>query len=241
MNNKEAGHQLKVETTRLHERVYDSLKRALMQGAFAPGRVLTIRELAKDIGTSIQPVRDALARLTSEGAFEQLPNRSIRVRQLTRESFEELYGLRKLLEGEAAAKAAEGATDADFKQLERYIHDMDVAIKQRDNEGYLSSNQSFHFAVYKAAHAPHLMLFIESLWLRVGPLMRIIPDKMPWIDMRSKTAQEHHKNLLQSLRDRQAEKARGALHGDLDSSAEAFRKNYDFEAQDVYPGTKSKR
>jgi len=225
--------QLKVETSRLHERVYESLRRALLQGAFAPGRVLTIRELARDIGTSMQPVRDALARLTSEGALEQLPNRSIRVPPLTRRSFEELYELRKLLEGEAAAKAAKNMTPEDIEQLQLTFDEMDLAIDGLDNEGYLSANQKFHFCIYRAAESPGLMLFIESLWLRAGPLMRLIPEKFPMIEKRSKEAQRHHELLFQALKNGNAEMARLALHGDLDSAADAFRKNYSFSNQSL--------
>ncbi len=219
---------LKVETARLHERVYESLRRALLQGVFAPGRVLTIRELAADIGTSMQPVRDALARLTAEGAFEQLPNRSIRVPLMTREGLEELYDLRKLLEGEAAARAAQNATPEELSTLDSIFLEMNDAIGNVSNEDYLLHNQRYHFAIYNAAHTPGLLVFIESLWLRAGPLMRLIPDKFPLIERRSREAQTHHELLLRAVKDRNGELARIALHADLDSAAEAFRANLTF-------------
>src|SRR3954452_14236848 len=67
-----------------HIRAYGVLKEAVLAGHFRPGEVLTLRSLAKQLSIGEMPVREALRRLTSEGAFESLPNRSARVPVLTR-------------------------------------------------------------------------------------------------------------------------------------------------------------
>ena len=63
--------------------------------------------------------------------------------------------------------------------------------------------------------------------------MRLIPEKFPMIEKRSKEAQRHHELLFQALKNGNAEMARLALHGDLDSAADAFRKNYSFSNQSL--------
>ncbi len=70
----------RLERETLHERAYDEVKKAIMGGAIAPGEPMTIRALAKALGTSVMPVREALRRLVAERALELLPNARLRCR-----------------------------------------------------------------------------------------------------------------------------------------------------------------
>ena len=96
----------------VQDRVYSELRRALIGGLFAPGQVVTIRQLSDALMTSTMPVRDALGRLISERALEALPNRSIRVPPMTLERIDDLLRTRMLIEGEAIALAAPRMTPA---------------------------------------------------------------------------------------------------------------------------------
>ena len=80
----------RVERETIQERVYSALREKLMRGGFAPGQKLKLAELARAFGVSAMPVREALNRLTAERALESLPNRTVRVPQLSRESLQEL-------------------------------------------------------------------------------------------------------------------------------------------------------
>src|SRR5580704_5437217 len=96
-----------VERETLNDRVYRELKNSIMAGSFKPGSELTLRSVADALGTSLMPVRDAMRRLVSERALEVLPSRKIALPVLTVDKFLELRRIRLLLEGEAAALAAE--------------------------------------------------------------------------------------------------------------------------------------
>ena len=96
-----------VERETLNDRVYRELKNSIMAGSFKPGSELTLRSVAHALGTSLMPVRDAMRRLASERALEVLPSRKIALPVLTVDKFLELRRIRLLLEGEAAALAAE--------------------------------------------------------------------------------------------------------------------------------------
>ena len=71
----------------LHDRVYAELRRSLIHGVFVTGQMLRIQDLAEKLQTSTMPVREALGRLVSEQALEALPNRTVRVPVITRESW----------------------------------------------------------------------------------------------------------------------------------------------------------
>ncbi|MFT4144166.1 MAG: GntR family transcriptional regulator, partial [Mobilitalea sp.] len=90
----------------LNGQAYARLCRDLKAGRFAPGEKLKLRDLAAEMGISPTPVREALARLISEQALEQVGHHSVRVPVMDEERFAEVRELRLVLEGRAAARAA---------------------------------------------------------------------------------------------------------------------------------------
>ena len=161
----------------VQDRVYTELRRALIGGRFAPGQVLTIRQLAVALMTSTMPVRDALGRLITERALEMLPNRSIRVPPVTLDRIEDLLCARILIEGEAMALAAARMTPGLLDRLRVTMADW-AEMQPRtstdavDREAAL--NQSFHFEIYRACGSTILLPMIESLWLQSGDRKSVV-------------------------------------------------------------------
>ena len=83
-----------LETVPVHEQVYRQLTRALMAGRIPPGRKLTSRKVAAELGCSDMPVRAALARLQSLRALEALPNGSMILPRMDRARFADLMAPR---------------------------------------------------------------------------------------------------------------------------------------------------
>lgn len=96
----------------LADGVYEQIRTLIMNDGIAPGNRVNIDEVARELDVSGTPVREALARLESEGLVVRLPLRGYRVTELlTRAEVEDIYGLRLLLEPPSAAKAASVMTD----------------------------------------------------------------------------------------------------------------------------------
>ena len=90
----------------VQDRVYQELRRALVGGLFAPGQVLTIRQLADALATSTMPVRDAVGRLITEQALEILPNRSIRAGAIASSTAPARFGSLRSGSGSSAGMAS---------------------------------------------------------------------------------------------------------------------------------------
>lgn len=161
----------------LHEHAYMQLREALMTGRFVPGQKMTIRGLAGALSISPTPIREALHRLTTEGALRAEPNRRLIVPLLSIDEFQELRDLRISLEGLATerATASISATEIDsLKQLDASIRSLRRA---GDISGTIQNIHRFHHMIYAAARMPTLKHLIEGLWLRNGPYLHLLfPD-----------------------------------------------------------------
>jgi len=208
----------------LGNRVYGALRGALTRGRFAPGQVLTIRALAAALNTSRMPVREALLRLGAEGALEVLDNGSVRMPVLSGARYFELTQVRILLEGEAAAQAAQHAAAADVRLSRRLSDVYDAAVRAGDQEAMLSGNLDFHFQIYRLARNDTLMHHIEQLWMQAGPyvartlgLAAIAPGLK-----HSAYSEGGHRDLLKALAAADPKAAHAAIEKDIRSGLQLF-------------------
>lgn len=157
-----------------HEAIYIRLRNMVLFGELAPGQAVTILGLRDTLGAGMTPVREAIRRLTAEGALERADNRRVRVPYMTADALDELYFARIALEPRLARIAAERHGPALADSLQVIDQTLDQAILSGDIRGYLEYNYKFHFCLYEAAGAEVLLRLVASLWLRIGPSLRIM-------------------------------------------------------------------
>ncbi|GLY44243.1 GntR family transcriptional regulator [Amycolatopsis sp. NBRC 101858] len=103
----------------LADGVYEQIRALIMNDGIEPGARVNIDEIARELGVSGTPVREALARLESEELVSRLPLRGYRVTELlNRKEVDDMYSLRLLLEPPSAARAAAAMSDANVAALE---------------------------------------------------------------------------------------------------------------------------
>lgn len=194
----------------------DAIKQILWSGKVMPGEQLSIRKTAEALGVSMMPVRDAFSRLVADHALEVTPNRSVRVPVLSLQTFTEITRIRFEIEGMAVAEAA-GHTDTSLLQTIGQMNDalsLEMGKEQADTQELVSLNQRFHFAIYEAAAMPVLFQMIESLWLRIGPILNYdLRQGSP--RTREQVAVRHHRALIDALQQGDPEGARRAVVADI--------------------------
>ncbi len=130
----------------LADQVYQTLRDLLRTGRIGPSERLQEVALATQLGVSRTPVREALARLASEGLVEA-DGRSFAVPGLTPDDLDDIYALRGLLEPEAIRLATSRATDpAKRKPLDQALADAVVAHEAGDAESFIAANSRFREA-----------------------------------------------------------------------------------------------
>jgi DNA-binding GntR family transcriptional regulator len=149
------------------DQVHAELLERIVAGELRPGARLRQEALAEELGVSRTPLREALARLVSEGLVEFVPNRGATVARRDFSDMEQAWRARLVIEPGAARLAAE-------RQERLAIESMrETVLRQRsvadDVTASFALNREFHLALVAAAGNAHLSQFAELLWLsRIG-------------------------------------------------------------------------
>src|SRR6056297_179020 len=201
-----------------HEVVYRRLRDQVLFGEFEPGQPVTIQGLTESLGVGMTPVREALRRLTAEGALEFLGNRRIAVPVLDHRAIDELTVARKALEPELARRAAGNATRDDINRLTEIDTRLDAAIRRGDVGQYLIENHRFHADLYALATAPILSEMVLRLWLRFGPSLRVVCGQFG-----TRNLPDRHKDVLVALSADDGAAAAEAMLADVVQGMEQIR------------------
>ena len=160
------GLRIELEERRLVDRVYERIKEAIQDGRIKPGQRLVQDALARQLGISRSPVREAIVRLGQEGFIHLEPHRGAVVRPVTDREMDQIYQVRQLLEPFAAAEASAHATD---EEIDRLVEVQREAEHQRDalNPGQVFwVNGEFHRVLVAPCRNEVLVGLLASLWER---------------------------------------------------------------------------
>lgn len=125
-------------------KAYHQLKRRIIDLRFRPGEILMVQSLAKELGTSRTPVREALVRLQQEGFVEEAEGKKFKVTEINLKSILELHEIRELMEGLAVKRVAENPTRAQIDKLRRLTKRMELALGGHDPDRFFEADLEFH-------------------------------------------------------------------------------------------------
>jgi DNA-binding GntR family transcriptional regulator len=152
----------------LRQSVYETLADRIIAGALKPGQHLVETELARRLGVSRQPVREALHRLEAEGWVDLRPSQGAFVHVPTDQEVDELLDVRELLEGATARLAARAATPEAVAALRAVWQEGADIVERGDVEGTVAANNRFHAAVTDVAGNAVLAELAGIVARRVG-------------------------------------------------------------------------
>ncbi len=151
------------------EAAYQRLKRDIMEGVYTPRQHLVETDIAPALGVSRATLRAVLIRLQHEGLIETQPNRGAQVRAFSVEEAAKILQVREVLEGLAAALAAEKATPAQLAELRTIVTEMEKTLADGDLLGHLPLAGRFHRVIVEAAAHEVIEQFLNTLH---APLIR---------------------------------------------------------------------
>jgi DNA-binding GntR family transcriptional regulator len=193
-----------------HETIYLRVKEMILFGEVVPGQPVTIHGLSETIGTGVTPAREAIRRLTAEGALVTLENRRIVVPEMTAHRLDQIALVRLTVEPQLAELAVNNCKNSDIERLEDIDAQVDEAMKNGDIRSYLEANYRFHFALYDMADAGILRRIAETLWLRAGPSLRVVCGRFGTANLT-----DQHRQATTALRAGDAAGVRSAMDEDI--------------------------
>jgi len=190
----------------LSARVKDRILQWILEGELAPGSRIVETRVARRLGTSQAPVREALRDLATLGFVEIRPYQGSRVRRPSARELREAIVVRGELEALAGRLAASRIGDACLERLESLMAGMAAAADRNDPHEQALLNTEFHAAIVEVAANRSL----ERLWRMLEPFGRTyVTASMPGIDLR--WLGERHITIVQALRAHDPEAAAAAL------------------------------
>jgi DNA-binding GntR family transcriptional regulator len=204
----------KINVLPVREQVAAALRKAIFSNELEIGKEITQEEVAKKLGISRMPVREAFQILERDGLLILHNNRSAVVRGLTKEDLRDHYEIRSMLEGEAAARAS-GKPDC-YPELERLHGQAKESLSSSDVTAYIKANEAFHRAIWEASRSVRLKSLLNQLWNGLPPqVAEFLPNQ-------AEQSIPEHQNILDAIREGNAEAARRAMQAHIRRSMNDF-------------------
>jgi DNA-binding GntR family transcriptional regulator len=168
----------------MQEIAYDAIRDGILAGRHGPGQRLIADDLARELGVSRMPVREALHRLEVAGLVTITPHRGAVVSELSEHECVEIYHVRAVLDGLATRLAAPHLSGADHARLSALLVEMEAGVEAKDPQRVLSINREFHTLIWIAARAPRLRDLLENLYdasQRFRNISVLIPGRLDQI------------------------------------------------------------
>ena len=150
----------------VRSRVLQSLRGALVAGQMVPGQVYSAPVLAKQLGVSPTPVREAMLELAKEGLVLPVPNKGFRVRELSDRELDEITAVRLLLEVPATVAVLDVLTPADLRTLRPLAEAIISSAAAKDLVGYVEHDREFHLALLALGGNAQLVQLVGELRAR---------------------------------------------------------------------------
>jgi len=144
----------------------EQLREAIILGELPAGTPLRLDELARSLGMSISPIREAVRQLEALGLAKHVPHQGAKVLDFDVDELRDLFEVRLALESLAVRRAAERFTDADATTARAHLTRFDDTREAGDVRQTMRAHTAFHFTLYDASGSPWLVALIRPAWVR---------------------------------------------------------------------------
>jgi len=197
----------------LTERVYLTIKEAILTLQLKPASQLVEDELARQLGTSKTPVRDALLALERDGLVTKIPYKGTYVADVSPVDVEEIFELRAVLEGLAARLAVHSFSDEHIAEAEQTLNRADEARQRGELDAASQFGERFHNSILVRADNRHLSPILKNLDNQMRRL-RLLSNRF---EARLGKSAGEHRQVLVALRARDADGVEQAMRHHLQS------------------------
>ncbi|MBY7144516.1 GntR family transcriptional regulator [Virgibacillus sp. NKC19-3] len=213
-----------IQSETLADQAYRIIKQAITNGDLKDGELLPEERLAKDLGISRTPLRDALGRLTSEGLIIQQKSAPALVASFTKENSLEYMELRNLLEIYNIEKIIAKVSDELLKELHTKLENQLTAINEDKYNEFIELDREFHLILASYNDNSELKKIIHRINTGVNRAFLILSSTVP---KSAKEAYEEHLEIVKALEKRDVVLARDKMRIHMYNVEKRFLSYYD--------------
>ena len=196
---------------------FKALRDSILSGKLIPNETYNEMALAKRLGISRTPVREALLELSNQGLVTFMPRVGVRINHFTKQDVEEIFELRKAIELFAIAKVTKDFLRHDFASLETTLQSQREAIKKENFAAFLNADREFHLTFTKLTNNKRLLTTLEN----IRDMIQVMSIRALAIEMRAKEVVEEHEKVIEAVKKGIPEKAVQEMEKHLNLSKRA--------------------
>ncbi|MTI66914.1 MAG: GntR family transcriptional regulator [Firmicutes bacterium] len=205
----------------LRDIVFDSLRKAIIEGDLKPGERLMEVQLAERLGVSRTPVREAIRKLELEGLVVMAPRKGAHVADVSIDDILNVLEIRASLEGLASFLAAERIKDEELANLKIKFKEFNKCLEREDIECIIQKDIEIHDIIFKAARNERLIALVDNLREQVQRFRLIYMKNFG----KSTSLYEEHKNIIQAISQGNPKEARKYAEAHIKSAHKFMLKN----------------
>jgi DNA-binding GntR family transcriptional regulator len=214
---------LRIAPTTLQKQAVERLRSAILAGVFAQGQRLIEADLCERLGISRPSLREALRSLEAEKLIQIVPNRGPIIPVIAWEEAQQIYDVRSLIEGQAAALSAGRISSSDLEVLNQALKDFGRADRNGDAAGRLSATTRFYEIIFRTSGNKIIEDIARGLLARINFLRQ---HSMSHAN-RGKKSLAEMKTIFDAIEAGDSEAARSAAQRHVSMACEAAKCVYD--------------
>ncbi len=204
----------------LQEFAYQKCQELIGSGELIPGKLYSESAMSKQLGISRTPLRTALQQLEKEGLIIRLPQRGFYVYEFKEKDIEELFAIRKAIEGYAVEHIAKTRAEVDLKKAKQHLSAQEDARQSDDYSIFIREDRKFHENLVKALNNKRLVTIYSDLRQSIE-LLGLKRFKMN--SQRHQSIAEH-KAIIKAIENGDPLAAREAVYNHLDMAMIPLKK-----------------
>lgn len=208
----------KVKVLPAREQVASILRKAILSRELIEGQEITLEEIASQVGVSKTPVREAFQILAADGLIKLRPNKGVVVLGLNEKTIRDHYQTRALLEAETAARCCEPGKD--ISAIRNAYEMARLSLDANDTSEYSNYNQAFHMEIWICSDNEKMRSVLSTLWNGLSMGHKVTQEEYARISI------AEHKNILDAIEQRDAERARLTMYAHILRSMENILTHY---------------
>ncbi|MDF2716692.1 MAG: GntR family transcriptional regulator [Paenibacillus sp.] len=186
-----------IQKQNISEELVKYIKQQIITGELNPGDRIVETKLARELGVSQTPVREAIRHLHGEGIITIVPNKGPMVRTLDMKDVFEIYSVRSMLEGLAIRLATQNATEEQIAGLESFYEQMKQKQHDESVPSLLQDSSHIHRTIIEMAGHSRLMNMYQSISFQISLVNRLLGAKST-----KQKEVDQHLELIEALKKR---------------------------------------